>query len=472
MNRSVGSQVVTHSYAAIPSNHRHVHTKESIPLILSSAPPSPPPHPLHPNSIPSSFVVLFFSLVVVLVALVLLLLLCFRPHLCELLAELSHGQVTTCHSSRFFFPFFASSSVPSATFTPRAFNGSTWSRLAGVCFDSLQEGCWEQVNVTSVYSGETDSAEEVKWAWLPLESCPTAHVWKFNSTANRSTMPVLPSSSHCPQSRHFPSPVAQTCLANRWIVFIGDSSTRFLYSAFVQLLSGQREPLSTADAHMPAYSSCPCSANNTRGAATQHQCCAYWYKGLSGNETVVATEEDQGTTWFRERLLATAYGYTRLTFFFKTYADARVGSLEAIMTPPLESGPVTHPDLLVLNTGAWDGYAHRDAGHVVNATAKFLDDLSKMTRAPLLWLNLPHCHWDFQSYAERVNAGHRQLMRERGIPVLPREESTWQFLDEKWAVERGAAFSELREHCEGWHAHNALAEAHTQVLLNSICQVL
>ena len=318
-----------------------------------------------------------------------------------------------------------------------------------------------------MYEGEKEQANEAKWSWLPQSQCPAEHVWNNSIYTSPPHIRAPPLPVSCPAHVHLHYSAAQQCLKNRWLVFIGDSSTRFLYSAFVQLLSGQREPLSISDPHMPGYTPCPCS-EDLRGASDRHQCCSYWYKGLAGGERVVYEGENQGTVWFRERLLTTAHGYTRLTFFFKTGADSMVGSLECLMTPPSQSGLLKQPDLMVLNTGAWD--RGKETAVLMNDTAVFVSEIQRLTVAPLLWLNLPHCSGDPTQKATESNAGHRELMRERGIPVLPREETTWQFLDEQWVQSRGAGFNSLKDQCEGWHAHWHIAEAHTQILLNSVCQ--
>ena len=271
---------------------------------------------------------------------------------------------------------------PSVVFTPSVMNLSTWSHLTGVCLDGLRVGCWEPVNITAEYSGEEQPSQEEKWSWMPQSQCPKAHIWP-NLTA---ATPAVPRQSavSCLPHRHFPSFLAQRCLVNRWIVFVGDSSTRFLYSAFVQLLSARREPLSVVDYHMPAYTSCPCTADSLRGAVDKRQCCANWYKGLEGNETVVLGTEDHGTSWFRERLVHTPHGLIRATFFFKTFADAKVGSFEAIITPPSQQsgGAIAHPDLVVLNTGAWDSYKKHNTSITVSATRAFVDDIRSKTTAP------------------------------------------------------------------------------------------
>ena len=35
---------------------------------------------------------------------------------------------------------------------------------------------------------------------------------------------------------------------------------------------------------------------------------------------------------------------------------------------------------------------------------------------------------------------------------------------------RGEKFADFRTQCEGWHAHRDIAEAHVQMLLNSVCE--
>lgn len=256
---------------------------------------------------------------------------------------------------------------------------------------------------------------------------------------------------------------ARACLAERWIVLVGDSSTRIFFSALVDLL----EYAFPGDA-MPQFERWVCGG--AEGELDVYgRGCGKKLKGLTPAEIASKVEDDGcvsfplphlplllplmellwGDRYYRD---VTIGNHTRLTFIFKTYASSTPLVLPQLLIPG------THPSLLILQSGAWDGYKRNPIPSSLLALSSFVSSLRSYYLGPMVWMNLLPCHADFVTYGKEFNEGAREVMRGLGVPVFDR------------AVTLGGDYKRLGKKCEGWHAWEEVVQVHVQGFLQGICR--
>ena len=285
---------------------------------------------------------------------------------------------------------------------------------------------------------------------------------------------------------------ARSLLENRWILVVGDSRGRFLYSALSSLLepgaSRSVDPNGTWPHHWPNRTACPQSTPRghcARTGSARNRCisCAHWYrthtalgwfKGAcredwrkpmaSGACTLDATAGSARVSfvWHSHNLVDAKRGLDGLRLWNET--RRRLDGLQA-------RGGGRAPDVVVLSTGAWDlslsgsrwgDDALRLVKDGLNLALSELD--GALNSAPLrVWYSSAACprqahSWpsQYETSGRNTSALYRATARRAGWTVLEVQRTH-------------ALLPPLRDSpCGARHPYGALAETHVSMLLSSL----
>eukprot|EP00128_Syssomonas_multiformis_P008449 Colp12_sorted_trinity150504_noHs@18052 len=235
---------------------------------------------------------------------------------------------------------------------------------------------------------------------------------------------------------------AQVCLKDKWIMMVGDSSLRILFSALSELINGTLE--------VPFFP----RNRLTPGLKPNHDT----QKGLTDVEREINLENVGFLREFRHK-----DANIRITFVFKTYSEVEPPLMQALLTGG------TKPDLLVLQTGAWDQYRkHSDIKSMYEETIPTVEQwLSNITalnlyNGPLMWIGMTECEnhingkFEWISLFNQMMWGVARKYKVQG--VMPRGTHT-----------RSRPKPDMFDLCEGFHAWNHLAFDHATWLLGTLC---
>ncbi|KAM0749549.1 hypothetical protein T439DRAFT_348947 [Meredithblackwellia eburnea MCA 4105] len=244
---------------------------------------------------------------------------------------------------------------------------------------------------------------------------------------------------------------AQSCLESKWLLLVGDSSTRNFYSALVEMLVNDEAALNKMDG-MPRW-------NKTAIGCQGHLPMSYWkvnceaqLKGLNIWEKARKVEDDG---YFRDIKI----GSTRITFIFKSFS----GSTPIILPQLLlsSSSPASAPSLVWVQTGAWDKYKGHQLPKTLLSLSKFVDGLKEMYHGPIVWASLQACQKPWRKYTRDFNKAAAKMAEEKGLVVFDREVVTGR--DDKQWMKLGY------NKCEGWHTWEEVVLTQVQGFLRGVC---
>jgi hypothetical protein len=214
---------------------------------------------------------------------------------------------------------------------------------------------------------------------------------------------------------------ASDVLKGKWIYLVGDSSMRMFSGALISLLNGTLED--------PRFGS---FIIQDKGGCTA-------FDGGCLREYID----------FQTRI--------RVSYTFKTFVSQRATSMENLISPSQQ------PDIILLATGAWDGYKNRDKSGAAwgNATGDLLDQMMKdYPTSQIVVATLVSCYPTYKKIALTYNNELRRQVvslsnssaRSNSLHLLDREPST--------------IFQSNRSLCEGWHAYGSVVLGHAEEFLN------
>lgn len=289
------------------------------------------------------------------------------------------------------------------------------------CLESVKTGFWQGHTV-----GDNNTDSIANFVWQPLAN------------------PSEGSTASCQLDLYTPQ-TARQCLRDKWVYLIGDSSTRMLFSALVQLVN---DSSTLTDPYFPNHRFCRHCESKTES----HACCQAHVKGLNWNGE--ADEEAQGSQGSHDRWSYhrewTKFG-TRIVFSFKTFADVPVSqAFQSQVTPSQQ------PDLLILQFGAWDIYHNHDLGETVAKGLAYIDHVKMHYSNPLVWLSLVECE-PFRNISMAFNLMMEPHLQHLGIAYFSRSATTRDLPNN------------MQEQCEGFHAWDRISDEHVQWLLRAVC---
>jgi hypothetical protein len=219
---------------------------------------------------------------------------------------------------------------------------------------------------------------------------------------------------------------ALNLLQGKWVYLLGDSSIRMFNAATISRLNGTLE-----DPRFGSY------ITHDKGGCTDES------NGASGCLREYIDMENK----------------IRLSYTFKTYVSQDAPTMENLISPSQQ------PDVILLATGAWDGYSKAMGGSKTmggteagNATiALVLEMMDRHPSTDFVLATLVSCHLPFQKYAFAYNAEIR-----RHIPAL--DQRRVQLLDREPSTTHGVR---LRS-CEGWHAYGKIVLGHVDEFLSIV----
>jgi hypothetical protein len=223
---------------------------------------------------------------------------------------------------------------------------------------------------------------------------------------------------------------ALNLLQGKWVYLLGDSSIRMFNAAAISLINGTLE-----DPRFGSY------LTHDKGGCTDES------NGASGCLREYIDMENK----------------IRLSYTFKTYVSQEATTMENLISPSQQ------PDVILLGTGAWDGYSKTmggsdgsskkmggtEAGNATIALVREMMDLHPSTDFVLA--TLVSCHLQFQRYAFAYNAEIR-----RHIPTL--DQRRVQLLDREPSTRHGVR----SRSCEGWHAYGNIVLGHVDEFLKLV----
>ena len=241
-----------------------------------------------------------------------------------------------------------------------------------------------------------------------------------------------------------PTALALSCLRNRWIYCIGDSSMRMYFKALLEVLAP-----GFADSRFGSFTELDkggCSGG-VRDKTVKG--------GLRGEEEY----GDKGGGCLREYF--DHENGIRVTFSFKTFARQQMKAEEWLV-----SGTQV-PDLFLTATGAWDltyrttmkQATPEEAAAEGAAAAAWAQGMASMyPESPLLTMTLNSCHAQFRDIALRWNAalhGNTDPHTHPTVALLDREPAT--------IVVTNTSM------CEGWHAFGSIVLQQVHASLGALC---
>lgn len=213
---------------------------------------------------------------------------------------------------------------------------------------------------------------------------------------------------------------ARSCLKDRWIYVVGDSSMRMFYSALIAKINSTLE-------------------DDRFGSYKVHD-----KGGCTGSLDESSGHDHPGC--FREFVRYSV----RLTFCFQAFGEHKNVVLQSLLSPSQV------PDLVVLVTGAWDvGYHSASVETAVRNTVQMIQNVRELYSGTILWASLNTCP-PFQDSTRKLNlAQHDRLQSMNSVFILNRQSST--------------EFLVSPEYCEGYHAYKTVVELHVSMMLNFVC---
>lgn len=249
---------------------------------------------------------------------------------------------------------------------------------------------------------------------------------------------------------------AQSCLTQRWIYVVGDSSTRSVFRALIHVLNPE-----FTDERYGSW------ITNHKGGCTgklPKQPGDFRKGDFRGEEEAGDVGGGCLREYFdRERGI-------RITFSFKTYSTQSIKAMDWLTS---ESHT---PDLIITATGAWDltyrlkaskraDYAPATPEQLtesVSTTQKWVDDLAeKFPLARVLSMTLVSCHEELHKRA--LGREWNKQLRETGVLA----EGGWG--ERVLWLDREPTTKINGSHCEGWHAYGPIVMQHVHIVLRAIC---
>ena len=331
------------------------------------------------------------------------------------LAGLLRGSCDNLCLHRRFFESFSRNQHVYVVVAQQSFNAERYEATrVQSCLNSLATGTWSTIK--SLSSEESDS----NFVWSPSRDAHTGDCGKSSLT----------------------STTAHQCLDRKWMMLIGDSSTRIMFSSLVQLLNGSSQD---TDAHFPSHR--PCDMCGSDGPDSD--CCNRFSKGQDNDQDPTSDEDPWILGYYRDWW---SRG-TRITFVFKSLAERPVAAILRVMISESQQ-----PDVLILQFGAWDLYLRNSVEKATAKANEYIRSLRQLYRGPMVWLTLPECEDSgLRAEVAEFNKIMVSELANQNMNVLSRRSSTTGLPDG------------LVRHCESFHAKHIIADAHAQWLLRAVC---
>ena len=288
------------------------------------------------------------------------------------------------------------------------------------CLSTLADGAWSEASPSDL----AESESEPRFIWSPSDS--------QHERACREAV--------------LTTQTAGQCLDRKWMMIIGDSSTRMLFSGLVQLLNGSSQG---TDPHFPSHRPCSMCEGFWPEGSDNSECCKRFMKGQDHGDDATS-DYDAGVLGYHREFWSNGI---RVTFSFKSLAELPVAAiLRALISPSQQ------PDILVLQFGAWDLYQWNAVDYTIPKAMQYITSLQDLYHGPLVWVTLPECgDSPHQKEVTEFNNGMIDELSSHNISVLSRGASTRNLP------------SGLVHQCKWFHAQHIIADHHAQWLLRAIC---